>query len=69
MMIGNSALPAATTDCIQNGQVCLSHTIMLMGADDKEMAACAQSVNEVLAICHSLQSLATQKSGVAKKVT
>jgi Cys-rich four helix bundle protein (predicted Tat secretion target) len=67
-MMGNSALSAATADCIQKSQVCLSHTIMLMGAGDKDMAACAQSVNEVLAICSALQSLANQESEFLPKL-
>lgn len=67
-MAGTSALTLATADCIQKSQVCLSHTIMLMGAGDKDMAACAQSVNEVLAICTSLQSLANQESEFLPKI-
>lgn len=65
---GSSTLTLATADCIQKSQVCLSHTIMLMGAGDKDMAACAQSVNEVLAICSSLQSLANQESEFLPKI-
>ena len=48
--------------CIEKGQVCLSHCIMLMGEGDKAMAACAKSVSQLLAVCTSLQQLAAQES-------
>lgn len=44
------------------GQACLAHCIELLGKGEKEMAACAASVNELLAVCHSLQQLASARS-------
>jgi len=58
----NAGLVAAAADCIQKGQVCLSHCLQLLGQGDKEMAACAKSVNQMLALCGALQSLANQES-------
>lgn len=52
----------AAAGCIQAGQVCLNHTLALLGDGYKEMAACAQSVNEMLAVCTALQALAAQQS-------
>jgi Cys-rich four helix bundle protein (predicted Tat secretion target) len=58
----NTNLIVATSDCVQKGQICLSHCLMLLGQGDKEMAACAQSVNQMLAVCGALQQLASQES-------
>lgn len=60
--MANAGLVAATADCIQKGQVCQSHCLQLLGQGDKEMAACAKSVNQMLALCGALQSLANQES-------
>ncbi|HQC27930.1 MAG TPA: four-helix bundle copper-binding protein [Methylotenera sp.] len=60
--MANAGLVAAAADCIQKGQVCLSHCLQLLGQGDKEMAACAKSVNQMLALCGALQSLANQES-------
>lgn len=58
----NAALAAAASDCLQKGQVCLSHCLVLMGQGEKDMAGCAQSVNQMLALCGALQQLANQNS-------
>jgi len=63
-----AALAAATADCIQKGQVCLSHCLTLLAEGDKEMAACAQSVNQMLAVCGALQQLANQDSRYTAKL-
>ncbi len=57
-----AALTAAIADCVQKGQVCLNHCLTLLGQGDKVMAACAQSVNQMLAVCGALQELANQDS-------
>jgi Cys-rich four helix bundle protein (predicted Tat secretion target) len=59
---GNAALAASASDCIQKGQACLSHCLVLLGEGQKEMASCAQSVNQMLALCGALQQLANQNS-------
>lgn len=57
---------AATTAgaCIETGQACLAHCIVLLGQGDKGMAACATSVEQMLATCRALQSLALQQSSL-----
>jgi|LauGreDrversion4_2_1035121.scaffolds.fasta_scaffold356714_2 Cys-rich four helix bundle protein (predicted Tat secretion target) len=57
-----SAVMISSGICVEKGQVCLSHCIMLMGEGDKAMAACAKSVSQLLAVCTSLQQLAAQES-------
>lgn len=59
---GNAALAAAASDCLQNGQVCLSHCLVLLGQGEKDMAGCAQSVNQMMVLCDALQQLANQNS-------
>lgn len=59
---GNAALAAAASDCLQKGEVCLSHCLDLLGQGDKDMADCAKSVNQMLALCGALQQLANQRS-------
>lgn len=56
------ALIAATSDCGAKGQACINHCLDLLGQGDTEMAPCAKSVNQMLALCDALQSLAIQQS-------
>jgi Cys-rich four helix bundle protein (predicted Tat secretion target) len=67
-MSANAGLLTAVADCIQKGQVCLNHCLYLLGQGDKEMAACAKSVSQMLAICGSLQALANQESAFLPKL-
>jgi Cys-rich four helix bundle protein (predicted Tat secretion target) len=66
----NQALIDAASDCIQRGQICLSHCLDLLSQGDKEMGDCAKSVNQMLAVCTAIQQLASQNSkhlpGLAK---
>jgi Cys-rich four helix bundle protein (predicted Tat secretion target) len=57
-----------TGDCIQNGQLCINHCLMLLADGDKEMAACARSVHQMLALCTALQQLASYESKQVKAV-
>lgn len=63
----NSNLISASADCVQKGQVCLNHCLDLLGQGDKDMAACAKSVNQMLAICGAVQQLASQESAYLPK--
>lgn len=56
----NASLIAAAADCMTKGQVCLSHCLDLLAAGEKEMLGCGKAVNETIAICTALQSLAVQ---------
>lgn len=58
----------AVGDCINKGEVCLAHCIMLMGDGDKSVAGCARSVAETLALCEGLRKLAAQGSARAAQV-
>lgn len=60
----NAALIAAASDCVVKGQACVAHCLVLLADGDKAMAACAQSVQQVLAVCGALQSLAAQESAL-----
>lgn len=64
----NAGLAAAAADCVQKGQVCLSHCLTLLAQGEKDMAACAQSVNQMLALCSALQSLVNQNSKLVKNL-
>jgi len=57
-----------TGDCIQKGQLCIDHCLMLLADGDKEMAACARSVHQMLALCTALQQLASYQSKQVKAV-
>ncbi|HQY08136.1 MAG: four-helix bundle copper-binding protein [Leptothrix sp. (in: Bacteria)] len=58
----HAALVKSAADCVVTGQACLAHCLVLLADGDKAMAACAQSVNQMLAMCGALQSLAGQTS-------
>lgn len=55
-------LVKTNADCDTKGQICLAHCIKLLGDGDKEMAACAASVRELLATCGALLTMATAES-------
>jgi Cys-rich four helix bundle protein (predicted Tat secretion target) len=57
-----------TGDCVQKGQLCIDHCLMLLADGDKEMAACARSVHQMLAMCTALQQLASYESKQVKAV-
>lgn len=58
----SGTLTLAIADCIQKGEACLNHCIELLGQGEREMAACAKTVNEMLAVCGALRQLANQNS-------
>jgi Cys-rich four helix bundle protein (predicted Tat secretion target) len=62
----SKALLTSLADCINKGQACLAHCLVLLGDGAKEMAPCAQSVSQMLAICTALQSLANQHAPLTK---
>jgi Cys-rich four helix bundle protein (predicted Tat secretion target) len=57
---GPTALTTAAADCVTKGEACLAHCLVLLGNGDKEMAPCAQSVNQLLAICGALMKVSGQ---------
>ncbi len=62
----NEGLIAAAAACLGTGQACLAHCLVLLGNGEKEMAACAQSVNQLLAICDALHKVAIQQGTALK---
>jgi Cys-rich four helix bundle protein (predicted Tat secretion target) len=65
----NQALVESAADCIVKGQICISHCLDLLAEGDKDMAACAKSVNQMLALCNALVSLGTQQSAYLPAVS
>jgi len=59
-----AALGAAASQCVLDGQRCLAHCLFLLGNGDDSMADCAKTVNQMLATCTALQSLAAQDSAL-----
>lgn len=58
----NKALIKSTGECVEAGQACLHHCLVLMGQGDKSLASCAMSVSDLLAACSALQQLASAES-------
>lgn len=58
----NAAVATTAADCLQTGEVCLNHCLDLWAKGEKDMASCAKSVNQLLAMCSALQQLANQNS-------
>lgn len=48
--------------CLATGEACLAHCLDLLGQGDKEMASCAKSVNQMLAMVETLRKLAITES-------
>jgi len=55
-----TALADAAGACVSKGQVCANHCLDLMASGDKDLAACAKSVSQMLSLCNALQGLANQ---------
>jgi Cys-rich four helix bundle protein (predicted Tat secretion target) len=58
--VANKALVATASDCVGKGQVCLSHCLDMLATGDKSMGACSKTVDEMLAVCGAMVSLAAQ---------
>lgn len=58
----------ALSECINKGEACIAHCLMLLGDGDKSVGACARSVSETLALCEGLRKLAAQGSKRAREV-
>ena len=52
----------AALDCLKKGQACLDHCMILFKQGDNSVAACADTVNEMLAMCTTLSKLASYQS-------
>jgi len=47
-------LAAAAAECVRTGEACLQHCLTLLAGGDKSLGDCAQSVNQMLAICRAV---------------
>lgn len=69
-MESDVALITSALNCIKTAELCKAHCVMMLEQGDKSMAACHRSVNETIAVCQALVSLAAQGShavhGIAK---
>lgn len=63
-----SDLAHAATHCVMFGEACIDHCITLLGQGEREMAACARSVEELLAACNMLRQLATIQSAYVPRM-
>jgi Cys-rich four helix bundle protein (predicted Tat secretion target) len=55
-------LVADTTRCVNTGEACIAHCLVLLGEGDKELAACAKTVQDTIASCTALRQLAAANS-------
>jgi Cys-rich four helix bundle protein (predicted Tat secretion target) len=69
-MAPDAALITSALNCIKTGELCKAHCVMMLEQGDTSMAACHRNVNETIAVCQALVSLAAQGShaihGMAK---
>ena len=63
-----AALMNASADCGHIGQVRIAHCFLVLGEGEKEMAACAASVSELLATCDALMKLTAHNSKYVPKM-
>lgn len=58
----NAAFAAAAADCVEKGDACLQHCIASLSKGDTMMAECAAAVNDMLAVCRGMGTLALSGS-------
>ena len=56
------ALADSAQNCLATGEACLNHCLTLLGQGDTEMATCAKSVNQMMAMVETLRKLAITES-------
>lgn len=62
MMAPNAKLIATALDCVRTGDACQAHCFDALVAGDLSLAACAKTVDEVIAVCGTLAKLASHNS-------
>lgn len=55
-------LVVATSHCVNTGDACIAHCLTLLGEGEKDLAACAKTVEDVVATCTALRQLAAANS-------
>jgi len=58
----NQAVIDAAFDCLQKGNKCMDHCLLLFKAKDTTVADCANQVNQMLPMCDALAKLAMADS-------
>lgn len=58
----NQTVIDSALDCVKTGQLCLDHCMELFKQGDTSVADCADSVNELLAMCTALSQMAAYQS-------
>jgi Cys-rich four helix bundle protein (predicted Tat secretion target) len=58
----HASFAAATADCVEKGDACLQHCIAALSKGDTSMAECAAAVNDMLAVCRGMGTLALSGS-------
>ena len=61
-------LAHAATHCVMFGEACIGHCLQLLGEGNKEMAACAKSVEQMTSACNTLRQLATWNSSFVPRM-
>ena len=56
------ALEETAAKCVATGEDCLRHCLGMMSMKDTSMAACANSIVQLIAACRALQTLASVNS-------
>jgi Cys-rich four helix bundle protein (predicted Tat secretion target) len=56
------ALEESAAKCVSTGEDCLRHCLGMMSMKDTSMAACADSIVQLIAACRALQTLAAVNS-------
>jgi Cys-rich four helix bundle protein (predicted Tat secretion target) len=59
----HEALITAANACVDAGEACLAHCLVMFGAGDTSLAACAKRVAEMMPACQAVARLATLGSG------
>ena len=55
-------LVADTSRCVNTGEACVAHCLVQLGEGEKELAACAKSVQDTIASCTALRQMAAANS-------
>jgi Cys-rich four helix bundle protein (predicted Tat secretion target) len=58
----NQEVIDTTLQCVKDGRACLDHCIMLLKDGDLTMAACTETVNEMLVMCDAMSQMASYDS-------
>ncbi|WJW75966.1 four-helix bundle copper-binding protein [Thiohalobacter sp. IOR34] len=64
----HEALIDTALDCLKKGQLCIDHCMELFKRGDTSVAECADSVQEMLAMCSALEKMAAYRSDRLKAV-